>query len=98
MLVIRFQKIGKKNQKIMRLVLQEKRSKLQGKVIKVLGWYNPHTKKGEFKKEDILFYIKNGAQVSDTAFNILVKFGILPGPKRKVSIRIKRKSEEKGSE
>jgi ribosomal protein S16 len=73
MLIIRFQKIGKKNQKILRLVLQEKRWKLQGKVIKVLGWWNPYLKQGDFKKDLIEFYLKNGAKISETAKNILKK-------------------------
>lgn len=73
MLTIRFQKIGKKNQKVLRLVLQEKRSKLQGKVIKILGWWNPYLKQGNFDTEKIKFYLQNGAQISDTAKSILKK-------------------------
>jgi small subunit ribosomal protein S16 len=77
MLVIRFQKIGKKNQKIFRLVLQDKRWKLNGKVIQVLGWWNPYLKKGEFKKDLIEFYLKNGAKLSETARSILKKVSVL---------------------
>jgi len=77
MLTIRFQKIGKKNQKILRLVLQEKRSKLKGKVIKVLGWWNPYLKKGEFNNDLIRFYLQNGAQTSETAHSILKKQKII---------------------
>jgi ribosomal protein S16 len=77
MLVIRFQKIGKKNQKIFRLVLQERRSKLQGRVIRVLGWWNPYLKKGEFKNDLIKFYLQKGAQASATALSILKKQKIL---------------------
>ena len=77
MLVIRFQKVGKKNQKILRLVLQDKRWKLNGKVIKVLGWWNPYTKDGNFDKELINFYLQNGAQFSETAKSILKKQKIL---------------------
>jgi len=73
MLVIRFQKIGKKNQKILRLVLQEKRSKLQGKVIRVLGWWNPYLKQGEFNADLIRSYLQNGTQISETAQSILKK-------------------------
>jgi small subunit ribosomal protein S16 len=77
MLVIRFQKIGKKNQKILRLVLQDKRWKINGKVIQVLGWWNPYLKKGEFKKDLIEFYLKNGAKLSETARSILKKASVL---------------------
>lgn len=93
MLVIRFRKIGKKNQKMLRLVLQDKRWPLSGKIIKKLGFYNPYTKEGHFDKQAIEFYIKNGAQVSDTAWNLLVEKGILSGPKRKINIRKKKKTE-----
>jgi len=77
MLAIRFQKRGKKNQKIFRLVLQEKRSKLSGKVIRVLGWWNPFLKNGEFKADLIKFYLKNGADISKTALSILKKKKII---------------------
>ncbi len=93
MLVIRFQPIGKKHQKIFRLVLQEKRSKLQGKVIAKLGWWDPRKKVGEFDKERIDFYIKNGAQISDSAWNLLINQGIIQGEKRKISIKPKKKKE-----
>jgi ribosomal protein S16 len=73
MLVIRFQKIGKKNQKILRLVLQDKRWKLQGKVVKVLGWWNPYLKQGNFDCDLIKFYLENGAQISETAKSIVKK-------------------------
>lgn len=73
MLVIRFQKVGKKKQKILRLVLQEKRSKLNGKVIKVLGWWDPFLKNGNFDNDLIKFYLDNGSQISLTAKNILKK-------------------------
>ena len=73
MLIIRFQKIGKKNQKILRLVLQDKRWKLQGKVIKVLGWWDPYLKKGKFESDLIRFYLEKGAQISETAKSILKK-------------------------
>lgn len=71
MLVVRFQKIGKRNQKILRLVLQDKRWKLRGKIIRVLGWWNPYLKEGNFDREMINFYIQNGAKLSETARSIL---------------------------
>lgn len=77
MLVIRFQKVGKKQQKVMRLVLQDKRFKLNGKVIKILGWWDPFLKKGNFDNDLIKFYLNNGSQISSTAKNILQKFKII---------------------
>jgi small subunit ribosomal protein S16 len=91
MLVIRFQPVGKKHQKIFRIVLQEKRSKLQGKYIAKLGWWDPRRKIGEFDKERIEFYIKNGAQVSDSVWNLLIKKGVIKGKKRPIAISKKKK-------
>lgn len=77
MLIIRFRKIGKKNQKIFQLVLQEKRSKIQGKAIRILGWWNPYLKNGSFDGEKIKFYLQNGSQISETAKSILKKAKVL---------------------
>lgn len=93
MIIIRFQPVGKKHQKIFRIVLQEKRSKLSGKIIKKLGWWDPRLKKGEFNKDLINFYIQKGAQVSDSVWNLLINKKIIQGEKRKITIRNKKKNE-----
>ncbi|GIW65850.1 MAG: hypothetical protein KatS3mg094_369 [Candidatus Parcubacteria bacterium] len=90
MLVIRFQPVGKKHQKIFRIVLQDKKSKLSGKIIEKLGWWDPRLKKGDFKADLIKFYISNGAQVSDSVWNLLIKKAIIKGKKRPISIKNKR--------
>ena len=96
MLVIRFQPVGKKQQKTFRLVLQEKRSRLSGKAIAILGWWDPRLKKGGFDKEAINFYIQNGAQVSDSVWNLLVSQGIIKGKKRKISVKTAKNKENEG--
>lgn len=93
MLTIRFQPVGKKHQKIFRIVLQEKRSKLSGKIIAKLGWWDPRRKVGEFDRDKINFYIKNGAEVSDSVWNLLIKKRIIQGKKRAISIKTKSKEE-----
>ena len=93
MLIIRFQPRGKKHQKIFRIVLQEKRSKLSGKIIENLGWWDPRTKKGEINSDLIRFYFQNGAQISDSVWNLLVSKKIIKGKKRKISINKKNKNE-----
>ncbi|GIW66227.1 MAG: hypothetical protein KatS3mg095_0125 [Candidatus Parcubacteria bacterium] len=87
MLIIRFQPVGKKHQKIFRLVLQEKRSKLTGKIIEKLGWWDPRLKKGQFRDDLIKFYLNNGAQVSDSVWNLLIKKGIIKGKKKRINIK-----------
>jgi small subunit ribosomal protein S16 len=94
MLKIRLQRIGKKNTPHFRLVLTEKSSPVKSKALEILGHYNPREKDRAFKKERILHWVSMGAQVSDTAFNLLHNENILEGQKivkKKIS---KRKREE----
>ncbi len=94
MLKIRLQRTGKKNTQHFRLVLTEKSSPVKSKALEILGHYNPREKDRAFKKERILYWVSVGAQVSDTAFNLLHNENILEGQKivkKKIS---KRKREE----
>ncbi len=79
MLVIRFNRFGKRNQAAFRVVLQEKTKAPGRRHIEMLGSYNPHTKAVTLKKERILHWIKEGAQPSDRAHNLLVKEGVIEG-------------------
>ena len=94
MLVIRLKPIGKKKQISFRVTVGEKRSKLNGKVLEDLGFYNPHTDKFGLKNERIKHWISNGAQVSDTVHNILVNAGVIEGPKVKIKMKKSKKAEE----
>jgi len=98
MIIIRLKPGGKKHQRRFRIVLTEKRRKLTGKVIKILGWYDPQRKEYSLEKEEIKKYLDKGGQVSDTVYNLLVKEGILSGPKRKVHKTKKKESPEKREE
>ncbi|HUY69551.1 MAG TPA: 30S ribosomal protein S16 [Candidatus Tyrphobacter sp.] len=73
MLAIKLKLIGKKHQRSFRVIVQEKKSKLRGKFIEDLGWYNPHTKKSGLAGERILFWIKNGAQPTETVGHLIRK-------------------------
>jgi ribosomal protein S16 len=95
MLSLRFRLIGKKHQKVYELVVQEKRSKLSGRIIAKLGWWNPRLKTGEFRADRIKFYINHGVKVSDTVWNLLVKRGIIFGQKRPIKIKTKTVEESK---
>lgn len=96
MLMLKLKRVGKKHQASYRLVVDEKRSKLLGENIEDLGWYNPNTKKHELKKERILYWIKIGAQPSDTVHNLLIKVGIIEG--KKIAVHKKSKNSEVKSE
>jgi small subunit ribosomal protein S16 len=89
MLVIRLQRVGKKHQPSYRLVVAERRSKLGGPPAEDLGSYNPFTKVFAAKKERVLHWLKNGAQPSVTAHNLLLKNKVIEGNKMRVYMKKK---------
>ncbi len=98
MLIIRLKRIGKKNYPYYRMVVADKARAVNGKFIEILGSFNPHTKERSFKKERVLHWLSNGAQVSDTVYNLLVKENILQGESRKVRIVKKKKKKDQQEE
>ncbi len=81
MLTIKLQRVGKKHQGSFRLIVGEKRHKLQGKQVEDLGWYSPRSNKMEVKKDRVAHWLKNGVQVTDSVHNVLVTAGIITGKK-----------------
>ncbi len=79
MLVIRLTRTGKAHDPHYRLVVQEKRSKLNGKAIDIVGHYHPaHPAKELVVDQDkVRAWLAKGAQTSDTVTNLLVKVGVL---------------------
>lgn len=94
MLAIKLRRVGKKGQASFRVVVAEKRSKLQGKFTEDLGWLNPHTDSFNLKKERVEYWLKVGAQPTDSVHNLLVKAGVLKGPKIPVHAKTKKSKEE----
>ncbi len=94
MLVIRFQRIGKKKQAAFRVVLQERAWKPQGKIKELLGFYSPHSKEKKFQAERVKYWLAKGAQPSPTVQNLFVDAGITEGPKVKAWRPKKRKSSD----
>ncbi|HEX8974693.1 MAG TPA: 30S ribosomal protein S16 [Patescibacteria group bacterium] len=86
MLTIRFARVGRKNRAQFRIVLQEHTVAPTGRHVEVLGSWDPHQKKAVLKAEKIQEWIKKGAQVSDTAYNLFVKEGVVEGKKRAVKM------------
>jgi small subunit ribosomal protein S16 len=85
MLKIRLQRIGRKNEPAFRLVVTESKNGPQsGKFLEILGSHTVKNDAVSFKKDRILHWIANGAQVSPTAHNMLVKDGIIEGRKKNV--------------
>lgn len=80
--MIRLQRVGRKNDPSFRVVIMDKRKESQsGKVLEVLGAYDARSNKPVLKGERITYWIGNGAQVSPTVHNILVKEKVIEGKK-----------------
>ena len=81
MLAIRLNRTGKRNRAHFRVVVQE-HTKAPGKRhVEILGSYDPHKKTTILKKDRILYWVSQGAQVSDAVHNMLVREGIVEGKK-----------------
>ena len=79
MVKIRLQRVGKKKAPFYHIVVADSRSPRDGRFIDLLGTYNPLTDPAEIKidNEKARTWIKNGAQPTDTARDILVKSGAI---------------------
>ncbi len=95
MLKIRLQRIGKKGHAYFKLVVLEHTTKAQGKYLELLGSYDPHKKDMVVKADRIKFWLSKGAQMSETANNLLVGRKIIEGEKVTVW---KPKAKKKGEE
>lgn len=95
MLAIKLARRGKKNQPFFRLIIQEKTKSPFADFLEDLGYWNPRHKKGEFKKERILYWLSKGAQMTATVNNLLINQNIIKGEKRNVVKRHRQKTEVK---
>ncbi|MBI2278967.1 MAG: 30S ribosomal protein S16 [Candidatus Brennerbacteria bacterium] len=81
MLAIKLKRIGKKHQASFRVVVAEKRSKVQGRFVEDLGWVNPRTNTRSVDTVRASYWLSVGAQPTPTAWNLLVKTGVVRGKK-----------------
>jgi small subunit ribosomal protein S16 len=79
MLVIRLRRLGNTHNPHYRFVVQEKRSRVQGNAVDQIGHYHPadKTKGLVVDKERAEYWMKNGAQLSETVTNLFVRAGVL---------------------
>jgi len=75
---IRLARHGRKKRPFYRLVVADSRSPRDGKFIEMIGTYNPLTDPAEVKvdEERAIYWLKVGAQPSDTARSLLRKVGV----------------------
>lgn len=94
---IKLQRVGTKNQPKYRVVIQETREKLDGKVIDILGIYHPRSEPSLFEvsKERVEEWLKQGAQPTEKVRILLGKAGLMPPVDLSTKTKRKPKKEEK---
>lgn len=75
MLAIRLTRQGAKKKPFYRVVVAEKRDKRDGSFVEIVGYYNPLREPVELKlnHERISYWLKCGAQPTDTVRNLIRK-------------------------
>ena len=79
MLKLRLTRLGRKKVPFYRIAAMESLSRRDGKAVAYLGTFNPLAEEGKqvvLKEEEILRYLSNGAQPTETVKSILTKAGI----------------------
>ena len=76
---LRLLRMGAKKAPFYRIVAADSRAPRDGRFIELLGTYDPRTnpEKVTIKEEEVLKWLNNGAQPSDTVKNLLSKEGII---------------------
>lgn len=76
---IRLKRMGSKKRPFYRIVVADSRSPRDGRFIETVGTYNPLTEPETvtLKEEEIMNWLGNGAQPSDTVRNILSRNGVM---------------------
>src|SRR5690242_15342898 len=77
MLTIRMQRTGRKGHAMFRVVVQDSRvTPTSGKIVAMLGSYDPHAKTTTLDKEKAATFLKNGAKPSERAAMLLKSEGV----------------------
>ena len=76
---LRLKRGGAKQRPFYRIVAADSRSPRDGRFIETIGTYNPIPENYEVKidEEKALYWLKNGAQPTDTVKSLLSKQGII---------------------
>ena len=79
MLKIRLRRMGAKKAPFYRIVVADSRAPRDGAFVEELGYYNPLTDPAEIKvnNERAQYWLKNGAQPTDTVRGLLKKSGAI---------------------
>jgi small subunit ribosomal protein S16 len=97
MLMIRFQRIGRTNDPAFRIVVLEKeRAAKSGRILELLGTYNPRSKALTLNEEAVKHWIGKGAQPTDSIHNLLITKGVIQG--KKINVLPKKSPPKKEGE
>ena len=94
MVVLRLTRIGKKKQAQYRVVVADSKRFVNSKFIAIVGWYNPHTKEIELKKDEIATWMEKGAQPSNTVAKLLKANGVKLPDWVKISEKVSKPKKE----
>lgn len=82
---IRLMRVGRNNRPSYRIVAMDSRRPRDGKVLEVVGFYDPMskdaTKQVTLDAERAKYWLSVGAQTTETVSSILKKQGLKPRPK-----------------
>ena len=99
MLKIRLQRIGRRNDPSYRVVVVDSTAAARkGNPVELLGTHDAIRKKTALNNERVLYWMSQGAQVSGTMHNILIKNGVIEGVKVNVLPKKRPVKKEEGSE
>uniref|UniRef100_A0A7S2I5C2 30S ribosomal protein S16 n=1 Tax=Helicotheca tamesis TaxID=374047 RepID=A0A7S2I5C2_9STRA len=89
---LRLQRFGRTHSPFYRMVAADSRAPRDGKFLEIVGTYNPIANKEGIKEirlktDRLKYWISVGAQPSDRVAWLLGKFGILPPPPPRVSLK-----------
>lgn len=79
MVKLRLTRLGRKRVPFYRIAAMEALTRRDGKAIAYVGTYNPLAEEGKqvvLKEEEVLRFLGNGAQPTDTVKGILMKAGV----------------------
>ena len=83
MLMMRLQRVGRKNNPAYRVVVVDKRSSTKSnKITDLIGNYNPKLGQININGEKAKQWLSQGVQASDTVHNMLISLKVIEGKKR----------------
>lgn len=95
MLIIRFSRVGKRNQPLFRIIVTDKkRASKAGRFVEEVGFYNPLLKQKTLKKDRIKYWLSVGAKPSPSIYNLLIEEKIIEDKKIPVHKKSKKKPEK----